>query len=40
MKMKGKLYKICVRTSMIYGGETWTMRKEEEAVLLRAERQW
>ena len=37
VKMKGKLYKTCVRTSMIYGSETWTMRKEE-AVLLRAER--
>ena len=38
MKMKGRLYKTSVRTAMIYGGETWTMRKEEKAVLLRAER--
>jgi len=38
VKMKGKLYKICVRTAMTYGGETWAMRKEEEVVLLRAER--
>ena len=37
VKMKGKLYKTCVRTAMIYGGETWTWRNEE-AVLLRAER--
>ena len=34
VKMKGRLYKTCVRTAMIYGGETWTMRKDEEAVLL------
>ena len=41
VKMKGKLYKLyktCVRTAMTYGGETWTMRKEEEAALMRAER--
>ena len=38
VKMKGKLYKACVRTAMVYGGETWTMRKEDEGVLLRAER--
>ena len=36
--MNGELYKTCVRTAMIYCDETWTMRKEEEAVLLRAER--
>ena len=33
MKMKRKLYKTCVRTAIIYGGETWAMRKEEEVVL-------
>ena len=27
-----------VRTAMICGGETWALRKEEEGVLLRAER--
>ena len=37
MKMKGKLYKTCLRTAMIYGVQMWTMRKEE-AVLLRVER--
>lgn len=36
--MKGTVYKTCVRTVMIYGGETWAMRKEDEAVLRRAER--
>ena len=27
VKMNGKLYKICVRTAMIYDGDTWTMRE-------------
>ena len=38
LKMKGKVYKTCVRTAMVYAGETWVMRKEEERVLQRAER--
>ncbi len=38
VKMKGRLYKACVRTAMVYGGETWVMRKEEESVLQRTER--
>ena len=38
MKMKGRVYKACVRAAMIYGGETWVMRKEGERVLQRAER--
>ena len=27
-----------MRAAMVYGGETWVMRKEEESVLQRAER--
>jgi hypothetical protein len=38
VKMKGRVYRACVRAAMIYGGETWVMRKEEECVLQRAER--
>jgi len=38
VKMKGKVYNTCVRTAMIYGGETWVLRQEEEGVLQRAER--
>ena len=37
-KMKGRVFKACVRAAMVYGGETWVMRKEEEGVLQRAER--
>jgi hypothetical protein len=38
VQMKGRVYKACVRTAMVYGGETWVMRREEENVLQRAER--
>jgi hypothetical protein len=38
VKMKGRVYRVCVRAAMVYGGETWVMRKEEECVLQRAER--
>ena len=38
LKMKGTVYSTCVRTVMTYGGETWTAKKEDEAILLRAER--
>ena len=37
VKMKGRVYKACVRAAMVYGGETWLVRKEE-GVLLRAEK--
>jgi hypothetical protein len=38
LKLKGKVYKACVRTAMVYGSETWVMTKAEEGVLRRAER--
>ena len=38
MKMKGTVYKGCVRAAMVYCGETWVIRKVEEGVLQRAER--
>ena len=31
--LEGRVYKACVRAAMMYGGETWVMRKEEESVL-------
>ena len=36
-RMKGRVYKACVRAAIVYGGETWVMRKEE-GVLQPAER--
>ena len=38
MKMQGRVYKACVTAAMVYGGETWVMRKEEDGVLQQAER--
>jgi hypothetical protein len=36
-KLKGKLYGICVRSAMVYGSETWPMKKEDLGRLERAE---
>jgi len=35
---KGRLYSSCVRSSMLYGSETWPVRKDNEAALQRADR--
>ena len=37
LRLKGKVYGACVRSSMIYGNETWTVNAEQEAKLERAE---
>ena len=37
LKLKGKVYGACVRSSMIYGSETWAVNAEQEAKLERAE---
>ena len=36
-KLKGMVYTACVRTTMIYGSETWAMRSDHEQQLERAE---
>ena len=38
LKMKGKVYRTCVRSAMLYGSETWCLRENEMAILRRAER--
>ena len=38
LKMKGKIYKTCVRSVMVYGSETWAMRVEDMHRLERTER--
>src|ERR1700755_1816350 len=38
LKLKGKIYKTCVRTVMVYGSETWAVRVENMRRLERAER--
>ena len=32
LKMKGRVYKTCVINAMVYGSETWALRKEDESV--------
>ena len=38
LKLKGKIYKACVRSVMVYGSETWPMKVEDMQRLERAER--
>ena len=38
LKIKEKVYKSCVRSTMLYGSETWCLRECELAVLRRTER--
>ena len=37
LKMKGMVYRSCVRSAMLYGSETWCFR-ENEMIILRTER--
>ena len=37
LRMKGRLYSACVRSTMVYGGETWSMKVEDKQKLERAE---
>ena len=37
-KTKGKVYKSCVRSAMLYGSEAWCVREKEMAILRRTER--
>jgi len=37
LTMRGRLYTSCVRSSMLYGSETWPVRKENMVALQRAE---
>jgi len=37
LKVRGRLYSSCVRSSMLHGCETWSVRKENEVALQQAE---
>ena len=37
LKMKGKVYRCCVRSAILYGSETWCLKENEKAIL-RTER--
>ena len=38
LKMKGMVYRSCVRSAMLFGSETWCLRKNEMITLRRTER--
>ena len=38
LKMKGKVYRCCVRSAILYGSETWCLEENEKAILRRTER--
>ena len=38
LKIKGKVYRGCVRSAILYGGETWCLKENEKAILRRTER--
>jgi len=37
LKVRGRLYSGCVRSSMLHGSDTWPIRKENEVALQRSE---
>ena len=39
MKIKGKIYQSCVRSTMLYGSERWRLRENETAILRRTEKE-
>ena len=38
LKLKGMVYRSCVRSAMLYGSETWCLRENEMAILRMNER--
>ena len=36
--MKGKVYRCCVKSAILYGSETWCLKENEKAILRRTER--
>ncbi len=38
LKTKGRVYRSCVRSAMLYGSETWCLRGSEMSILRRTER--
>ena len=38
LKKKGRIYQSCVRSAMLYGSETWSLRENEVAIFRRIER--
>ena len=38
LKIKGKVYRCCVRSAIPYGSETWCLKENEKEILKRTER--
>ena len=38
LKLKGMVYRSCVRSAILYGSETWCLRENETAISRRTER--
>ena len=38
LKMKGKVYRCCVKSAILYGSETWCLKENGKAILRRTER--
>ena len=38
LRMKGMVYRSCVRSALFYGSETWCLRENEMAILRRIKR--
>ena len=38
LKLKGMVYRRCVRSAMLYGSETWCLRQNEMRILRRTAR--
>ena len=38
LKVKGRIYQSCVRSAMLYGSETWCLRKNEMTILRRTDK--
>ena len=38
LRIKGMVYRTCVRLAMLYGSEAWRLRESEMGILIRTER--
>ena len=38
LRMKGMVYRSCIRSAVLYGSETWCLKESEMPILRRTER--
>ena len=39
LKMKGKVYRCCVRSAILHGSEVWCLKENEKAIFRRTKRE-